>query len=261
MKVWDLHCHLVGIEGRTVHEQMANLVATADRVGIERLVVFLSSLASRDPSPDEFRRQNDDVLEAISHWHHRAFSLAYVNPNHLDESLKEIDRVVRDGPMVGIKLWVARRCGDEQIDPIIRRAAELKAIIYQHTWIKAGGNLPGESTPRDLALLAKRHPTVPLICGHTGGNWELGLREIRDLPNVSVETGGSDPTAGMIEAAVRDVGAERVLYGSDVGGRSFATQLGKVVGAAIPDATKRLILGGNLQRMLAPILAAKGIEP
>lgn len=261
MKIWDLHCHLVGIEGRTVHEQMANLIDVADRMGIERLVVFLSSLASRDPSPEEFRRQNDDVLEAISHWHHRAFSLAYVNPNHVDESLEEIDRVVRDGPMVGIKLWVARRCDDEQIDPIIRRAAELKAVIYQHTWLKAGGNLPGESTPLDLAELAKRHPTVPLICGHTGGNWELGLPAIRAFPNVYVETGGSDPTAGMIEAAVREVGAERVLYGSDVGGRSFATQLGKVVGAAIPDGAKRLILAGNLQRLLAPILAAKGIKP
>ena len=36
--------------------------------------------------------------------------------------------------------------------------------------------------------------------------------------------------------AVRELGAERVIYGSDVGGRSFASQLGKVMGAAVPQA-------------------------
>jgi predicted TIM-barrel fold metal-dependent hydrolase len=50
-----------------------------------------------------------------------------------------------------------------------------------------------------------------------------------------------------------------VIYGSDFAGRSFASQLAKVYGADIPEEAKRLILAGNIQRMLAPILAAKGI--
>jgi predicted TIM-barrel fold metal-dependent hydrolase len=57
---------------------------------------------------------------------------------------------------------------------------------------------------------------------------------------------------------VRELGAERVIYGSDVGGRSFASQLGKVLGADVPDSAKELILGGNLRRLLAPALQAKG---
>jgi predicted TIM-barrel fold metal-dependent hydrolase len=65
------------------------------------------------------------------------------------------------------------------IDAIIRRAAELKAVIFQHTWFKTNGNYPGESTPDDLVTLAKRFPEVPIICGHTGGTWELGIRAIR----------------------------------------------------------------------------------
>ena len=60
--------------------------------------------------------------------------------------------------------------------------------------------------------------------------------------------------------AVRELGAERVLYGSDAGGRSFATQLSKVYSANITDADKNLILGGNLRRMLGPILQAKGVK-
>lgn len=257
--IWDLHCHLSGVEGGTDQEVIAKLMTYADRMGVERLVFFMGRPWSQDPSPDDFRKQNDQVLEAISHWQHRAFGFAYVNPNYPEESVREIDRCVKDGPMVGIKLWVARRCSDPAIDPIIRRAAELKAAIFQHTWFKNGGNLPGESSPLDLAVLAERFPDVPLICGHTGGDWERGIRAIRPYPNVSIGMGGFDTTAGVTEMAVRELGADRMIYGSDIGGRSFSTQLAKVLGADVPEAAKKLILGKNLRRMLEPILREKGV--
>ena len=63
---------------------------------------------------------------------------------------------------------------------------------------------------------------------------------------------------GAVEMAVRELGAQRVVYGSDAAGRSFATQLGKVMGAEIPEPARRLILGENLRRMLTPILRSKG---
>ena len=40
------------------------------------------------------------------------------------------------------------------------QTAELKAPIFQHTWIKTTGNYPGESTPMDLAALAARYPEL-----------------------------------------------------------------------------------------------------
>ncbi len=273
--IWDLHCHLSGIPGRTPDERMAKLVSFADRMGIERMCVYMGLRLSNDPDPKDMRRQNDEVLQALSHWHDRAFGFVYLNPNHGEESLKELDRCVRDGPMVGVKLWVARRCNDEKLDPLLARATELQAVVFQHTWLKTpppsapaeswarpgGGNLSGESTPLDLVALAKRHPKAMLICGHTGGNWELGIRIARQAANVSLDLAGSDPTQGFTEMAVREVGAERVIYGSDVSGRSFASQLAKVRGADIPEAAKKLILKGNLQRLLSPILKRKGIKP
>ena len=60
--------------------------------------------------------------------------------------------------------------------------------------------------------------------------------------------------------AVRELGPERVVYGSDVGGRSFASQLSKVIGADIPESAKALVLGGNLRRLFTPILRAKGYQ-
>jgi hypothetical protein len=136
----------------------------------------------------------------------------------------------------------------------------LKAVIFQHTWIKTPGNLPGESTPMDLAQLAARFPAVPIICGHTGAQWEMGIRAVRTHRKVSVDLAGSDPTAGFTEMAVRELGAERVIYGSDSGGRSMASQLGKVYGANISAEARGLILGENLKRMMLPILTAKGVR-
>jgi predicted TIM-barrel fold metal-dependent hydrolase len=259
-RIWDLHCHLSGVPGRTPDELMAALVARADRMGIERLIVYMGFPWAADPSAAELRRQNDQVLQALSHWHHRAFGFAYVSPNHVEASLHEIDRCIRDGPMVGIKLWVARRCNDPAIDPIIARAGELKAAIFQHTWFKTGGSLPGESLPEDLVELAARNPNTPMICGHTGGNWERGIRAVRSSPNLSIDLAGSDPTAGFVEMAVRELGVRRIIYGSDVGGRSFASQLAKVRSAPLAPADRRAILGANLRAMLGPILRAKGVK-
>src|SRR6476660_5633747 len=126
--IWDLHCHLSGVPGRTPDERMAQLIEYANRLGIDRLCVYMGLTFLRDPSPDDLRKQNDDVLQALSHWHDRAFGFVYLSAEHVEASLKELDRCVANGPMVGVKLWVAKRCKDEEIDPIIRRAGELKAV-------------------------------------------------------------------------------------------------------------------------------------
>jgi predicted TIM-barrel fold metal-dependent hydrolase len=260
-EIWDVHCHLASpLKDSTPEARLGRLLEVADRMGIGRLCVYMGMKWSYDPSPAEFRKQNDEVLAAIRRYPDRAFGFVYVNPKHQRESLDEITRCVADGPMVGVKLWVAMHANDPQLDPIVERATELKAVVFQHTWIKVTGNLAGESTPMDLAALAKRHPAAKLICGHTGGDWEQGIRAVRAQPNISVDLGGGDPVAGITEMAVRELGPDRVLYGSDAPGRSFASQLAKVHGAEIPDEAKRLILAANLKRLLAPILATKGIK-
>ncbi|HUT91701.1 MAG TPA: amidohydrolase family protein [Thermoguttaceae bacterium] len=256
--VWDAHGHLTGVAG-TPRERIARLLEIADRVGVDKVIVSLGFSRLHDPPAEQIRRDNDLLLEAIQHSAGRALGFAYLNPKHTQESLRELDRCVRDGPMVGVKLLVAVRCNDACLDPVAERAAELKAPILQHTWLKTTGNLPGESTPGELAELAARHPDTSFIAAHTGGDWERGIRSIRAAQNVCAGTSGSDPTAGMVEMAVRELGPNRVIYGSDFGGRSFASQLAKVHGADVSPEAKRLILGGNIRRLIEPICAAKGI--
>jgi len=258
-EVWDVHCHLTSVAGETPEARMTELVRFMDRLGIHRVMLSLGFPLLENPPPRQLREENDQVLRALRRWPKRTLGFVYLNPNHVDFSLEEFNRCVRDGPMVGVKLWVAKRCNAPELDPIVERAVSFQAPILQHTWLKVNGNGPGESTPFDIVELARRHPRAMLICGHTGGDWERGIRVVRASKNVWVEIAGSDPTSGLVEMAVRELGAERVIYGSDAGGRSFASQLGKVMGAELETRARNLILGGNLRQMLAPMLRAKGL--
>ncbi|PYV17603.1 MAG: amidohydrolase [Acidobacteria bacterium] len=217
---------------------MEVLVRCMDRLGIERLLLSQGYSAELHPTPAQFREENDRVMRAVRAFPDRAFGSVYISPAYLDFSLQEFDRCVRDGPMVAIgEIEIDRRANVPEMDPIAERAIALRVPILEHEWLKAGGNEPGESTPHDVVELARRHPRLQIVCAHTGGDWERGIR---------------------MEMAVRELGAERVIYGSDVGGRSFASQLAKVTGAEIPESAKELILGENLRRLLTPILRAKG---
>jgi predicted TIM-barrel fold metal-dependent hydrolase len=260
MRIWDLHTHFPSSGGSTAEQRAEKLLRVADRMGIERLCLFMGFPMTQDPTPEKLRAENDQVLRVLPKWPDRLLGFVYLNPKYPDASLAELDRCVKDGPMVGVKLWVAQHCNTPEVDRLVERAHELQALVFQHTWLKVMGNFAGESTPLDFAELAQRHPGMPLVCGHTGGDWEQGIRAIAPLQNTYADLAGSDPVAGFTEMAVRELGAERVLYGSDAGGRSFASQLAKVHGADIPEEAKRLIFAENLIRLLAPILKTKGIK-
>jgi uncharacterized protein len=247
----------MGLSG-SPEECTDQLLRFADRLNIERCV--LSHPGEANPTPEQLRADNDIVLRAIRRAPDRILGLVYVTPDYVEASLQEIDRCLRDGPMIGLKLWIARHCNRPELDPLVRRAAEMNALVFQHTYLKVPGNLPGESTPADLAELARRHPGTRIILGHTGADWEPGVRTVRGLRHVTVDLAGSDPTAGFVEMMVREVGEERVLFGSDAAGRSFASQLAKVMGANITESARVAILGGNLRRLLAPIMRAKGMR-
>ena len=262
LRIWDQHAHLGSVPGDTPEERMAFLVKCMDRIGVERLIISQGYSDDQHPNPPEqFRRENDRVMRAVKAFPDRAYGSVYLTPALLDFSMEELNRCIRDGPMVMIgEIEAEARCNVPAMDPIAEWAVANEVVILQHEWIKADGNEPGESSPFDVVELARRHPKLQIVCAHTGGNWELGIRAIRATKNVYCGLAGSDPTSGYVEMAVRELGAERVIYGSDVGGRSFASQIAKVEGANISESEKKLILGGNLRRLLTPMLQKKGYK-
>jgi hypothetical protein len=265
MRIWDLHCHLPSkhMPAGTLTEQMEHMLEIAGRVGIEKIGAFLRTGKPDGPHSDR------EILRALTRYEGRVFGFVWCDLFEVQESIDKLKRWVGDGPMIGLKLGgYSGICSKPEYDPVFRQAVELKAVIYQHTWIKlggdppypGGGNLPRESRPEDIVRVAARYPDYPMICGHAGGDWELGIRAVRASKNLSLGIAGGYPTRGLVEMAVRELGAERVIYGSDVTGRSFASQLGKVHGAAISDQQKSLIFWKNFHHMLRPILEAKGLK-
>jgi predicted TIM-barrel fold metal-dependent hydrolase len=178
-----------------------------------------------------------------------------LNANDVPASLDALNRWLLDGPMRGVYFPGggpgALTCTHRNFHPLVQRITELKGVIIQHTWFKTGGKQgPGESTPSELAELARRFPERRFICAHAGGEWERGIRAVHNTPNIMIETSGFDATAGFLEMAVRELGAARIVFGSHLPSRSLGTELGKVLGAEISEQEKRQILGENFRRLL-----------
>lgn len=263
MKIWDMHCHIEPspVPGRTFTEKVEYVIEVAGRMGIEGIGLLLR-LENQD---------HKEVERTLVRYRNKVFALPWMClwKDPVDRHIDILNRWVADGPMVGMKI-----AGNDGVcswpiyEPVFQHAARLGAPVVIHAWYKVGGDppLPGgvqeihESKPQDVALLAARNPGMQIICAHSGGDWELGFPALRPHKNIALEISGSWPTRGMVEMAVREVGAERVVYGSDIAGRSFASQLAKVHGADIPERDKELIFAGNLERIFGPIFERKGIR-
>ena len=123
-----------------------------------------------------------------------------------------------------------------------------------HTWNSARNPDPllGFSVPGRIVQVAKRHPEARVILGHSGGEYDGILEAIsiaRSFPHIYLDTASSRLYPGVIEEMVRGVGAEKVLYGSDMPFLNPVTQIAKVVYSNIPVSDKKNILGLNAARL------------
>ena len=268
LRIWDIHYH--GLSGGDLRQHEENLFYV-ERMGIERMLSLDIAGSGTDPLgtsvPAEKKREIREYLEKNSN---RVSGLIPIDPAHPMESCRKIEEWVRHGPCVGIKYYGGNPggvvCSHRDNDAIIRLAAELNALVYIHTWTKVGGqprqsgggNDRGESTPTDVALLAERFPSVPLICGHSGGDWELGVRAVRRFENVYIEFSGSDPRSGQVYCTARELGASRLVWGGHGPSRSYSTELSKVLDSDLKHDERFQVLGGNLRRIAAPIFRQKG---
>ena len=211
---------------------------------------------------ERLRAEPELILKPLNRWPKLLMGMIQLNANDVSASLAALDRWLRDGPMLGVYFTGsgpgAAPCTDKKVLPLVERIAELNGVIMQHTWFITGGKVrPGQTTPAELAELAAQFPQQKFLCAHAGGEWQKGIRAVRDQRNILVETSGFDATAGFIEMAVRELGAERIVFGSHLPSRSLGTELGKVIAAEISERDKRLILGENYRKLLQPILGRK----
>jgi predicted TIM-barrel fold metal-dependent hydrolase len=142
--------------------------------------------------------------------------------------------------------------------PIFRVAGRLGVPVLLHSFHEEEGLSAdmhdelgvGHYPVHLMAELGRRYPDTVFIFAHVGMMWVKALQAIQPYPNLHVDVSGFDPERGIVEKAVQVLGAERVLFGSDAPGRSYAAQMAKVQAADISAVDKGLVLGGNAARLL-----------
>jgi len=253
-RVIDIHTHIFDPVPEPSQEQLAGMVRLARYYGIGRLVMLgnaTAMLTGHDPPTETISDINTYTLKAMERYPEVFIGFCYLNPaNPASFIEEEFDRCLVQGKMRGIKLWVAVKATDSRLDPIMARAGGLGVPVLHHTWYKATKMGPNESTPADLVDLAHRFPGVNVILAHLGGGRERGVLDIVDVPNLLYDTSGSQSEAGLVEYAVRRLGPDRVVYGSDWPIRDFGTQVGRILAADLGDEEKELIFYGNAARLL-----------
>jgi len=128
--------------------------------------------------------------------------------------------------------------------PILAKAAELGMLVLAH------------STPEECAGLLDKVPDAKIIMAHTGGcptalgDWFRAIEIARHYPNLYLDTASSQIDSGYIEAAVAGVGADHVVFGTDMPLLDPFFGLAKITGANLLDEEKELILGKNILNLL-----------
>lgn len=261
-RIWD--SYFLPATARLM-EEIEETLPVLELAAIERLCLFLSvGLETTGQTSSRKPQAHSSPLAPLQRWPERLLGMIQLNANQVQRSLDAIDRWLGDGPMVGVYFPgggpAALTCTDRNFRPLVERIIDVGGVIMQHTWFKTTGKQhPGESTPSELAELAKHYPEQNFIAAHAGGEWEKGIRAVRASPNILVETSGFDPTAGFMEMAIRELGAERIVFGSHLPSRSLGTELGKVLGAELTPQQRYQVLGANFRQLLTPILQTKGL--
>jgi len=239
----DVHGHLGAAGGfDNPVRQPEELLAVMDRIGVE--AVCVSHLLSLN---GDYHLGNDLVADAVRRFPGRFLGYAVANPNRPEEIQAELDRCCHDLAMRAIKVHA-----DFQGYPI---DGEGYRRMYEYS--QANGGLPvlghGLSAAA-TARLAADYPSVPFIVAHSGGGYQgrflddiIGLAIRAD--NVYLDLCSSLAYFGALEVLVRQVGAEKLLFGSDLSYQQMTHAIGRILFARISDADKELILGLNAARL------------
>ena len=152
--------------------------------------------------------------------------------------------------MSGMKLWVATFCDDPLVFPLVEQCAGYGVPVLIHTFYKEVGQLPYESLGSNVAALAARYPEARLIMAHMGANCLRELKPVRPYGNVSVDTSGSISHRDDVDYAKKLLGAERIVFGTDMPLISFLLNYGQIEEADLTKEEKELIFAKNALRLL-----------
>ncbi len=213
------------------------LIAEMDRLGVEVAIIFSNGGIT-----------NDEVygngLVAAATVAHPERLLGFVTI-HLNRPAAEVRRIIEEGfaqGMRGIKMELLGYPADQaahhpNVEVACACANERRSIIINHDW----------GQPERLLTLCHRYPDACFITGHASAANAAATRQAANLYMSTSPVNGY----GDVEDYVERAGAERIVLATDLSWNPVAWGLGPILYARIPIEDKRLILGGNIRRVLS----------
>lgn len=249
MELIDAHAHV-----RLADGEVTRLLARMDELGIGRTVVVGGGLLS----PHEIARRmivppteseaegvdfdNAALLQACAEAGGRLLPFFFANTWRGVTGYR-----AAGASFAGLKLGPVihgMSFSDERLRAFVAVAGELKHPVYLHCLARPGVDIA------DLCALAAHFPEVSFIMGHGGiGHMDLlAIDQIAPHANISFETSGSFSMA--VKAALKTLGAGRVLFGSEYPLQDPQVELVKIRCLDLNEADFAAVTGGNIARLV-----------
>lgn len=250
MQIIDCHVH--------PRPQTENYQKNIDELIMHMAAHGISSMIASDlgekwqafPDHAMLEKANSRMRQASLRLPGKLYYLVYINPqlDNWQELLTE-----HAGSAVGVKLWISLHDGSGDLarsKDVLRAAAKANLPVLIHTFELTGGVVGGAIGIEGIIELAQAVPECMVIAAHSCGNWRKAIARKADFPaNIFFDISGGYPERTMVERLTAAFGSERILYGSDAYGRSFASQLSKVFDSDISEKDKENILHLNTERI------------
>ena len=216
----------------------ADLMALEDEAGIERIV----TMPSGSPPGGFLHPDNAGHAERIR-GHPRLVGCTLVNPNLGRDAVDDFRRAVTEWGFRGAKVMPSAMqvVADSLVmDPVMEEARSLRVPVTIHSGSQY-------CSPAEIGRLAARHPQVPVIMDHMGYRAQVSqaIEAAKATPNLYLGTTlVAEPIA--IKSAVRAVGAERVVFGSNAPTGVPLLGVMMVQRAGLSEREEALVLGDAL---------------
>ncbi len=220
----------------SVDEAVEKSIALMDANGIDAVVAVGGGYMF--PATD-YTLGNDFLVEVSGRLPDRVIPFMSVNPNDtMDNIIAELDRTY-DAGIRGIKLinsYQENYPGDgPNLMALYEYASKHHMLAFNHHW------------EVDVIMnISAQFPDTTFIFGHYNPPC-AAVMEARENVYANI---WSYPGLGWLDRAVRRLGAERFMMGSDGFMNPMSCGIGPVMFSPISDDEKRLILGTNLARHL-----------
>ncbi len=239
----DMHAHLYW-SVPPKESSADHLVWAMNQSGVKTSVV--SSLTSGG-----FRMEacNEVMYEAMQKYPDRLLGYVYVWPGDPDAVAVEVQKRLKQG-FVGLKMLITMGFDYTCLGyaPAFEIANERRAPVLLHTY---GGQ---RGLADQVPTLAARYKDVNFVLAHAGAQViEEHIKIANDYENTNLELCTSSATYRAVETLVENVPVERIVWGADDLPLNMSHQVGKVLGAQIPEEIKKQILSTNARRILSQI--------